>query len=42
MDDILIKKIVIAVIEQLNKKKSNSLFVLADNNYLKGTLEANG
>lgn len=42
MDDILIKKIVIAVIERLNKKKLNSLFVLSDNNYLKGTLEANG
>lgn len=42
MDDILIKKIVIAVMEQLNKKKSDSIFVLSDNIYLKGTLETNG
>lgn len=42
MDDILIKKIVVAVIEQLNKKRSDSIFVLSDNIYLKGTLEANG
>lgn len=45
MDDMLIKKIVLAVIEQLNadsRKKTDSIFVLSDNIYLKNTLEANG
>lgn len=42
MNDIIVKKIVLAVIERLNEIKSKSIFVLSDNINLKNTLEANG